>query len=97
MAQNKKTARPRDYQSEIARATEIPVDALMGAHIELLGSNELSIDGHKGLLQYDEGEIKFSLGAKIVSVSGRRLVIKGITTDCAMLAGEIVKIEFIEL
>ncbi len=84
------------YGAKLATRLDLPCDAILdNSHIELLGSQEMNIEGHKGVLCYDETLIKLSMGAKILEISGRGLVMKNLTSEGVSVFGEITKVEFI--
>lgn len=85
-----------EYGAKLATRLDLPCDAILdNPHIELLGSQELNIEGHKGVLCYDDTVVKLSLGARILEISGRGLLMKNLTSEGVSVFGEITKVEFI--
>ena len=79
-----------------ATLLEVPLSAFGGVpNLELTGNRELTVEGCKGVLEYDEDVVKLNLGKMILQVSGRDLNIKGITDDSAVLEGYFLSIEFL--
>ena len=99
-----KTQRRKAAQSDIpkpsaaqtmARALELPA-ALAGdsPHIELLGNREVTVDGCKGILEYDDGFIRLNLGKTVLRLTGRDLMITALSDRTAVIEGYILSIEF---
>ena len=63
-------------------------------YIEIISNTCALIDGCKGVLEYDDGTIKLSLGKKSVRFSGSGLSIKSLSMEQAMVEGYIVSMEF---
>ena len=55
----------------------------------------MTVEGCKGVLEYDEDMVKLNLGKMILQVRGRDLNIKGLTDDAAVLEGYFLSIEFL--
>lgn len=65
------------------------------AHFEMNSNREVSIEGCKGILQYDENIIRINTGKMVTSFLGRNLSIKCLTPDSLIVQGFITSIEFI--
>jgi len=75
---------------------EMPPSAVAGnMHIELSGNTEAIIDGCVGVLEYDENIIRLAGKKMSVCFTGRRLSLKVLTHDSAILEGYILGVEFI--
>lgn len=68
---------------------------LQGILIELCGNRELSVDGCRGILDYDMEMIKINCGKMVLKVTGRNLVIRCMTRDSMIINGFILSVEFI--
>ena len=86
--------RPSAVQT-MAKALELPA-ALAGdsPHIELLGNREVTVDGCKGILEYDDGFIRLNMGKTVLRLTGRDLVISALSDRTAVIEGYILSIEF---
>ena len=62
--------------------------------IEMLGNREIIVDGCKGVVEYDEINIRLSLGECVLSLSGKDLIIKSFDNDIAVICGQICEISF---
>jgi sporulation protein YqfC len=75
---------------------EMPQSAMGGGmHIELSGNTEAVVDGCVGVLEYDENIIRLAGKKMSVRFTGRRLQLKVLTHDSAVLEGFILGVEFI--
>lgn len=64
------------------------------AFIELVGNNEVSIEGCKGVLEYNDEEIKLNIGKNEIKFIGTDLEIKSYINDEICINGIIMTIEF---
>jgi len=75
---------------------DIPSAALGDSlHIELSGNTEAVIGGCSGVLEYDENIIRLSGKKMSVRFTGRRLQLRILTHDSAVIEGFIMGVEFI--
>ncbi|MCI8497560.1 MAG: sporulation protein YqfC [Clostridiales bacterium] len=86
--------RPGAVQT-MAKVLELPA-ALAGdsPHIELLGNREITVDGCRGILEYDDGFIRLNLGKTVLRLTGRDLVITALSDHTAVIEGYVLSIEF---
>ena len=68
---------------------------LQGVLIELNGNRELSIDGCRGILDYDMNLMKINCGKMVLKVAGRNMTIRCMTHDSMIIDGFILSVEFI--
>ncbi len=91
--QEKKAVKPVE---KLVSAFDLPKTVLPGmANIELTGNREAIVDGCDGIVQYDDEVIKLSTGKLVVCFYGNRLTIRTLTTDQAVIEGEIISIQFL--
>lgn len=62
--------------------------------IEMIGNRELSVEGCKGVLEYDESIIRLNLGNRQLKVLGRNLSIRVLERNYSEIEGFITNIEF---
>ena len=63
-----------------SRAFDVPGDVVAGQpRLELIGSGELRMEGHRGILAYGPEEIHISGGKLVVQVRGRGLELRAMT------------------
>lgn len=87
--------KPRSKLDLLGKALELPPGALgKGAHIELSCNREATVDGCKGVMEYEEDRIKLNIGAGSVTFTGRGLQITNLLGAQAVIAGYITGLEF---
>lgn len=75
---------------------QVPMSAMTGcARFEMTANREVTIEGCRGILQYDENLIRLNTGKMVTSFCGRNLTIKCLTPDSLIVEGFITSIEFI--
>lgn len=80
----------------IASKMQMPTGAMPNCtHFEMNSNREVSIEGCKSILQYDENIIRINTGKMVTSFLGRNLSIKCLTPDSLVVQGFITSIEFI--
>ena len=66
-----------------------------GCKIQCLGNREMMVEGNKGILQYQENEIRLNLGNGQLSIKGENLNIPSLERNFVQIQGRILEIEFI--
>lgn len=95
MRQKKNYTKRSEKLQFLASKMQIPTGALPNCtHFEMTSNREVSIEGCKGILQYDENIIRINTGKMITSFLGRNLCIKCLTQDSLIIQGFITSIEF---
>lgn len=75
---------------------ELPKDILLGLPIlTFQGNMELTIENHKGLLQYEGELIKIRTKSFVVSIMGKNLVILEYREDILTIKGQIEGMQFL--
>lgn len=62
--------------------------------IEIKGNNEATIEGCKGILEYDSVIIRISVGSYAVAVKGKGLTIKCMSAGSVVISGVITSLEY---
>lgn len=79
-----------------SRAFDVPGDVLGGLpRIELIGTGELRMEQHQGILSYAPEEIHISGGRLIVRVMGAGLELRAMTPAQLLITGEIRMVELV--
>lgn len=98
MAKSKKGVKSiaeRIFGNSSEDAGELSVIAGAGlAKIELIGNREISVDGCRGILQYDESVVKLNLGNMILKITGSSLTIPVMAAEQTTVTGNIASVEF---
>lgn len=77
----------------LSNALELPKDIILDvAKVTLIGKNNLTIENHKGILEYNEDQIRVNTGSGILTVNGSKLNIKSILQEEITITGEITSI-----
>lgn len=81
-----------------ASLLDIPADVFAGlTHIEIIGTRELLIENHKGILEYNDNEVKLNGGKTIIRITGQRLVVTSMNENELRMSGQLDGIAFIGL
>lgn len=71
----------------------IPAEALGECRIILSGKNYLSLENHKGLLEYSGDLLRFACPSGIIQVRGRALELAAMDQKSVVVRGEILSVE----
>lgn len=63
--------------------------------IEMTGNREITIEGCTGVLKYESENIKVNTKSMVLSVTGRSLKLKYLSSSALVIEGTVLKIEFI--
>ena len=74
-----------------AELLDLPADAVL--HLELVGTRELRMENHKGILAYGTEEIHISGGSYIVKVTGEALELRAMTGLELLITGHITGVQ----
>lgn len=81
-------------REQTAQALDLPGDVVAGVpRMELMGSGEFWMTGHRGILSYGEEEIHISGGRMIVCVRGKGLELRTMNANSLCITGEISGLE----
>lgn len=73
-----------------AQAFDLPGDVVAGLpRIELIGTEELRMENHRGILSYREEEVVVSGGSVMVRVQGTQLELKAMSANSLLITGQI--------
>ena len=77
-----------------AELLDLPADAVAGVpRLELVGTRELRMENHKGILAYGTEEIHISGGSYIVKVTGEALELRAMTGLELLITGRITGVQ----
>lgn len=80
----------RRIMSAVSNKFDLPTDILAGVpRIEMIGSGEVSIEPHKGLIEYGTSRITVSSVMGNIEVTGHGLLLKSMNSQRIEIAGEI--------
>lgn len=81
-------------REQAAEALDLPGDVVAGLpRMELIGSGEFWMHGHRGILSYGGEEIHISGGKMIVCLRGRDLELRNMSANILCITGDISGVE----
>ncbi|MDF2891993.1 MAG: sporulation protein YqfC [Clostridia bacterium] len=79
----------------LSNALELPKDIILDvAKVTLIGSNNVAVENHKGILEYNEDQIRVNTGSGILTIHGSKLNIKSILQEEITITGEINSVSY---
>lgn len=83
-------------REKLSSALELPKDIVLDvAKLTMVGNSQVSIENHKGIIEYSDEIIRVNTGCGILSISGANLNIKTILQEEITVTGEISAITYI--
>lgn len=77
-----------------AELLDLPADAVAGVpRLELVGTRELRMENHKGILAYGDQEIQVSGGVFLIQIRGSGLELRAMTGLELLITGRIAGIQ----
>lgn len=77
-------------KEKVAEVLDLPKDIVLdAAKIIVVGNNQMQIENHKGIIEFDDTIVRINTGSGIISVIGKRLCIKSIIQEEIIITGEI--------
>lgn len=91
----------RDFQKKFKKQFsdffEIPTDVMLDLpKIVLVGSLQVFIENHRGIVEYTPDKVRVKVGEGEVGILGSGLVLKNIKTDEICVEGQIKSLTFLE-
>ena len=86
---------PRELLRSAAQRLDLPEDLVAGlARVEILGSDQLTIENHRGILRFDEQELEAAVPGGSITISGSGLFIRKMTGQELTVAGQLEQVRF---
>ena len=80
----------------VAELFDLPADVVAGLpRLELVGSRQLYLEHHTGLLSYSDTQIDANTPAGVLRIRGRRLTLLAMTGEELRIGGEIDGVEWV--
>lgn len=77
-----------------AELLDLPADAVAGVpRLELVGTRELRMENHKGILAYGDEEIQVSGGVFLIQIRGSGLELRAMTGLELLITGHITGVQ----
>lgn len=84
-----------NIKNNIADALELPKEIVLDLpKITMIGSIQLYIENHKGIVEYSKERIRVNSKMGIIRITGKKMIIKNIVSEEIVITGEILNIEF---
>lgn len=79
-----------------AQVLSLPVEAVLDLpHIEMSGNREILLENCRGIIGYQEEEIRVSGGRGLIRITGQGLTLRTLRSESILISGEISAVEFI--
>ncbi|MGI6031070.1 MAG: YabP/YqfC family sporulation protein [Eubacteriales bacterium] len=88
--------RSEDRRAKWGAWLSLPVEAVLDLpHVEMSGNREILLENCRGLIGYDEQEVRVSGGRCIIRITGQGLTLRNLRSESLLISGEITAVEFI--
>lgn len=84
----------RWIREKISNTLELPKDIVLDVVKVIIIGNQLTIENHKGIIEYNEELIRINTGNGIMCIVGKKLNIKNIIQEEITILGEISGVYF---
>ncbi|NLK33935.1 MAG: sporulation protein YqfC [Gracilibacteraceae bacterium] len=82
-------------KENISNTFELPKDIVLDvSKIIIIGTGQVTVENHKGIIEYSEEIIRINIGSSVMKLCGKNLSIKTILQEEITITGEITNIEF---
>jgi sporulation protein YqfC len=82
--------------SPVAELFDLPADIVAGLpHLEMIGSRQLFLERHQGILSYSEESIDVNTAGGILRVRGTGLTLLAMTAEELRIGGNIGTVEWV--
>lgn len=86
-----------NVKNKITESFDLPKDVVLNVpNIKIIGDSEITIENHKGILEYSKDLLRMNSISGVIKISGSNLQIKEINQDDICINGQIFSIEFIK-
>ena len=90
--------RGRKVLAEFAERFDLPADIVAGLpHLEMVGSREVYLEQHTGILSYSEEQIDANTPAGVLRICGEKLRLTAMTAQELRVGGSIRSVEWVAL
>ena len=93
MERNRKENRVLDGVAELF---DLPGDVVAGLpHLEMMGSRQLYLEHHSGILSYEQNTIDINTPAGVLRISGENLTLLAMTAEAVRVGGSLRAVEWL--
>jgi sporulation protein YqfC len=83
-----------NFKERFAEIAELPKDIVMDSpKVTIIGNIQLSIENHRGLIEYGRDKIRVNTSIGIYKITGQDLIIKSISIEEIVMTGKIDNID----
>ena len=83
-------------RKNVTEALELPKEIMLNLPlISLIGQDEVTIENYKGILEYDEEQVRIGTSAGVLRLQGKGLCLKQLSADCMVVTGRIESLAFL--
>lgn len=83
-------------RKNMTEALELPKEIMLGLPlVSLVGQEEVTVENYKGILEYDEENVRIGTSAGILRLWGKGLCLKQLTAECLVITGVLEGLEFL--
>lgn len=84
------------FGRQAAEKLDLPKEVVLDLPlISLTGRDEMTVENHKGLMEYGEEKIRIATKAGNLLISGRDLTLRRMSSECIVIGGRLEKLEFL--
>ena len=80
------------FEQCISNICGVELSSLMSGKYSVFGNRYAVIEGHKGIAEYQQEKVSFYFGKSVLEVCGRKLQIKCLEKNYAVVVGEIISV-----
>ncbi|MDI3501153.1 MAG: hypothetical protein PWP22_924 [Thermoanaerobacter sp.] len=81
-------------KNELVNAIDFPKEVLLNLpKVTLIGKNHITIENHKGIIEYIPERIRVNTTIGVVRILGKNMIVNSIMTEIITISGEIMNIE----
>lgn len=74
----------------ILNLLDFPKDVLLNLpKITLIGNTQLTVENHKGIIEYIQNKIRINSTIGIIRITGKNMIINSVMTEVIVITGEI--------
>lgn len=63
--------------------------------IEICGEHRITVENHKGILEYEDTEMKINCGRRVLKITGLGMTLQAMTDDEIAIVGQILGVEYL--
>ncbi|MGI1690078.1 MULTISPECIES: sporulation protein YqfC [Thermoanaerobacter] len=83
-----------EIKNELVNAIDFPKEVLLNLpKITLIGKTHVTIENHKGIIEYIPERIRINTTIGVVRILGKNMIVNSIMTEIITISGEIMNIE----